>query len=84
MRFILLMLLCVFTLNVFGQGIDFFKGNLSEALTKARSENKIVFVVSKCRQKFFHKRLSVRILTRDLFACKLMLKRRKSLPKSTM
>lgn len=44
MRFILLMLLCVFTLNVFGQGIDFFKGNLSEALTKARSENKIVFV----------------------------------------
>ena len=35
MRFILLMLLCVFTLNVFGQGIDFFKGNLSESFDKS-------------------------------------------------
>lgn len=34
----------MFALNVFGQGVDFFKGNLREALIKAKSENKIVFV----------------------------------------
>ncbi len=73
-----------------GRGIDFFE-EFSEALTKARSENKIVFVdfvasgVSLVRQmsaEVFSQEIISAYLTRDLFMCKLMLKKEQSLPKS--
>ena len=45
MRLLLLIICCVFTLNLgFSQGIEFFHGTFEEAKEKAKAEDKIIFV----------------------------------------
>ncbi|MBT8218386.1 MAG: thioredoxin family protein [Bacteroidia bacterium] len=44
MHRILTLLFLVLTINLWGQGIEFFQGTWDEALTKAKEEGKIIFV----------------------------------------
>ena len=43
-KFLILILCCLGTLTSRAEGINFFNGNLQDALKKAKSENKLVFV----------------------------------------
>jgi thiol-disulfide isomerase/thioredoxin len=44
MKKILLIILCVHSFNLFGQGIEFYHGKWSEALERAAKEDKLIFV----------------------------------------
>ena len=43
-KIIITAIIALFTLNSYSQGIEFFNGTFDEALTKAKSENKLLFV----------------------------------------